>query len=119
VGGLGGGELFKAEFGVFGAESRTDWTHPTKTRPGRPLAPARTDPSPTQVAIWVLRIITKATKGQGSAIRRPLGRLPEVFDFGIFAPPNFARGAPWSQKGPRMGNKIVFGAKKKRAHADG
>jgi hypothetical protein len=39
-----------------------------------------------------------------------------VFDFGIFAPPNFARGAQWSQKGPQMGNKIGFGAKQKNVH---
>ena len=65
------------------------------------------------MAIWVPRSTTKATKGQGSAIWRPLGRLPEVLDFGIFTPPNFAPGAQWSQKGPQMGPKIGFGAKKK------
>ena len=95
-GGRGGN--YTAPFGVFGAESGADRAHPDKTRWSRPLAPAPIDRPPTQVAIWVPRSATKTTKGQGIAIRRPLGRLPEVLDFGIFTPPNFAPGVQWSQK---------------------
>jgi hypothetical protein len=51
--------------------------------------------------------------GQGIAIGRPLGRFPKVPDFGIFSPLNFAPSVDSGQKGPQIGLKIGFGAKKK------
>ena len=82
---------------------------PTEQTP----SPGPRRPSTDPFTISVPRSTTKTTKGQGIAIRRPLGRLPEVLDFGIFTPPNFAPGAQWSQKGPQIGPKIGFGAQKK------
>ena len=52
--------------------------------------------------------------GQGIAIGRPLERFPKVPDFGIFSPLNFAPSVDSGQKGPQIGLKIGFGAKKKR-----
>ena len=77
-----------------------------------PRPPPTTHP-PKWPCRCLARSTTKATKGEGSAVRRPLGRLPEVLDFGIFTPSNFAHGAQWSQKGPQIGPKIGFGAQKK------
>ena len=86
---------------------------------GQTLALAPIDHPPAQVAVWVPRSTTKANKGQGIAIRRPLGRLPEVLGFGIFTPQNFAPEAQWSQKSPEIGLKIGFGAKTKNGHGNG
>ena len=52
--------------------------------------------------------------GQGIAIGRPLERFPKVPDFGIFSPLNFAPSVDSGQKGPQIGLKIGFGAKKKK-----
>ena len=52
--------------------------------------------------------------GQGIAIGRPLERFPKVPDFGIFSPLNFAPSVDLGQKGPQIGLKIGFGAKKKK-----
>ena len=57
--------------------------------------------------------------GQGIAIGRSLERFPKVPDFGIFSPLNFAPSVDSGQKGPQIGLKIGFGAKKKNGHANG